>query len=65
VPERHDMHTVVLRTEAASSPPMQWSRIGTSALLQAVASLDLLLVEEWMSGGRAFVALRSTGEAQR
>jgi hypothetical protein len=36
---------------------MQWSRIGTSVLLQAVASLDLLLVEEWMSGGRAFVAL--------
>jgi len=25
----------------------------------------LLLVEEWMSGGRAFVALRSMGEAQR
>jgi hypothetical protein len=64
VPERHDVHTVVLRTEAATSPPMEWSRIGTSALLQAVASLDLLLVEEWMSGGRAFVALRSMGDAQ-
>jgi hypothetical protein len=44
---------------------MEWSRIGTSALLHAVASLDLLLVEEWMSGGRAFVALRSMGEAHR
>jgi SAM-dependent methyltransferase len=65
LPERHDVHTVVLRTEAATSPPMEWSRIGTSALLQAVASLDLLLVEEWMSGGRAFVALRSMSEAQR
>jgi hypothetical protein len=41
---------------------MEWSRIGTTALLQAVASLDLLLVEEWMSGGRAFVALRSMGD---
>jgi hypothetical protein len=62
LPERHDVHTVVLRTEVATSPPMEWSRIGTSALLQAVASLDLLLVEEWMSGGRAFVALRSMGD---
>jgi glycosyltransferase A (GT-A) superfamily protein (DUF2064 family)/SAM-dependent methyltransferase len=64
VPERHDVYTVVLRTEFATSPPVAWSRIGTSALVRAARSLDLLLVEEWTSGGRAFVALRSMSEAR-
>ena len=65
VSERHDVHTVILRTQFATSPPLAWSRIGTSALVQAARSLDLLLVEEWTSGGRAFVALRSMGEPRR
>jgi glycosyltransferase A (GT-A) superfamily protein (DUF2064 family) len=56
---RHESHTVVLRTKDATSVALPWSRIGATALLQAVGSLDLLLVEEWTAGERAFVALRS------
>jgi glycosyltransferase A (GT-A) superfamily protein (DUF2064 family)/SAM-dependent methyltransferase len=59
VAERHEVHTVVLRTQQAVSPPLPWSSIGAAALVEAATSLDLLLVEEWTSGGRAFVALRS------
>jgi len=65
VPGRHEVHTVVLRTQRVTSPPLTWSRIGASALLEVAASLDLLLVEEWSSGKRAFVALRSTVDAMR
>jgi hypothetical protein len=56
---RHESHTVVLRTENATSVALPWSRIGADALLQAAKSLDLLLVEEWTAGERVFVALRS------
>jgi glycosyltransferase A (GT-A) superfamily protein (DUF2064 family)/SAM-dependent methyltransferase len=59
VSERHEVHSVVLNTEHATSPPLAWSRIGTSALIKLAKSLDLLLLEEWTSGDRAFVALRS------
>jgi len=59
------VHTVVLRTQRATSRPMTWSRIGASALLEVATSLDLLLVEEWTGGERAFVALRSTNDAIR
>jgi hypothetical protein len=41
---------------------LAWSRIGTSALVKLAKSLDLLLLEEWTSGDRAFVALRSLYE---
>ena len=61
VPERHEVHSIVLRTQLATSPPLPWSRIGTTALIEVAKSLDLLLMEEWTSGGRAFVALRSMG----
>jgi hypothetical protein len=44
---------------------MRWSRVGASALLEVATSLDLLLVEEWTSGERAFVALRSMTDAIR
>ena len=57
--ERHESRTVVLRTEDATSVALPWSRIGAAALLQAAEPLDLLLVEEWTAGVRAFVALRS------
>ena len=62
---RHQVHTMVLRTPFASSSPIAWSRIGVSALLQVAASLDLLPVEEWMSGERAFVSLRSISGSSR
>jgi hypothetical protein len=59
MPERYEVHSVVLRTRLATSAPLPWSRIGAAALTRIAESLDLLLVEEWTSGGRAFVALRS------
>jgi hypothetical protein len=59
LPDRHEVHSIVLRTKHTTSPPLSWSRIGTSALIEVAKSLDLLLMEEWTSGGRAFVALRS------
>jgi glycosyltransferase A (GT-A) superfamily protein (DUF2064 family) len=65
VPGRHEVHTVVLRSQHATSQPLAWSRIGAAALMQAVKWLDLLLVEEWASDGRAFVALRSMGSSRR
>lgn len=57
-PERHEVHQVVLRTAAVASVPMAWSRVGAAALTRLAASLDLVLHEEWVAGGRAFVALR-------
>jgi glycosyltransferase A (GT-A) superfamily protein (DUF2064 family)/SAM-dependent methyltransferase len=59
---RHESHTVVLRTEDATSVALRWSRIGAAALLEAAKSLDLLLVEEWTAGERVFVALRSMSD---
>ena len=59
VAARHENRTVVLRTDDATSVALPWSRVGAAALLEAANSLDLLLVEEWMAGERAFVALRS------
>jgi SAM-dependent methyltransferase len=59
ISQRHEVHSVVLRTQRAASAPLPWSRIGAAALMQVAKSLDLLHVEEWTSRGRAFVALRS------
>ena len=59
VAARHENRTVVLRTDDATSVALPWSRVGAAALLEAANSLDLLLVEEWTAGERAFVALRS------
>ena len=58
IPERHEVFQVVLRTQRTASRPLVWSRLGATALMQIAKSLDLLLVEEWTSGDRAFVALR-------
>jgi glycosyltransferase A (GT-A) superfamily protein (DUF2064 family)/SAM-dependent methyltransferase len=65
MPNRHEVHDVVLRTQRAVSRPLPWSRIGAAALMQLAQSLDLLLVEEWTSGDRAFVALRSMSGIRR
>lgn len=57
-PERHEVHQVVLRAPGVSSVPIAWSRVGATALMRLAVSLDLVLNEEWVAGGRAFVALR-------
>jgi glycosyltransferase A (GT-A) superfamily protein (DUF2064 family) len=59
LPDRHEVHSVVLQAEEVASAPLPWARIGAAALVRVATSLDLLLVEEWSSGDRAFVALRS------
>jgi glycosyltransferase A (GT-A) superfamily protein (DUF2064 family)/SAM-dependent methyltransferase len=64
-PERYEVHSVVLRTRLAASAPLPWSRIGAAALIRIARSLDLLLVEEWTSSDRAFVALRSMNGIRR
>lgn len=61
VRERDEIHQVVLRTSQAAAPPMAWSCVGAAALTRVAATLDLLLQEEWTSGDRAFVTLRSVG----
>jgi glycosyltransferase A (GT-A) superfamily protein (DUF2064 family)/SAM-dependent methyltransferase len=65
LPQRHEVHSVVLQTEEVASAPMPWARIGAAALVRVATSLDLLLVEEWSSGNRAFVALRSMNRIRR
>jgi len=65
VPDRHEVHSVVLQTRDVASAPLPWARIGAAALMQVATSLDLLLVEEWISGDRAFVALRSLNRIRR
>lgn len=65
VPERHEVHSVVLQIRDVVSAPLPWARIGAAALMQVATSLDLLLVEEWSSGDRAFVALRSMNGIRR
>jgi glycosyltransferase A (GT-A) superfamily protein (DUF2064 family)/SAM-dependent methyltransferase len=61
IAKRHEVHTVVLRTQHATSQPLRWARIGTEALIEVAQSLDLVLLEEWKGGDRSFVALRSMG----
>lgn len=58
-PERHDVHDIELRSEHTSPVALAWSRIGVRALQRVGAGLNLWAEEEWRSGSRAFVALRS------
>lgn len=57
-PERDEVHQVVLQAPGVSSVPMAWSRVGSAAVMRLAATLDLVLHEEWVAGGRSFVALR-------
>ena len=57
-PERDEVHQVVLRAPGVSSTPMAWSQVGAAALMRLASALDLVLHEEWIADGRAFVALR-------
>lgn len=58
-PDRHEVSQVVLRTASATSEPIPWSSVGASALGTLAAGLGLTLQEEWSSGGRSFVSLRT------
>jgi hypothetical protein len=56
--ERHEVHDLVLLTSGVRSIPMAWSRVGAATLTRLGSELDMVLAEEWVAGGRSFVALR-------
>ena len=57
-PDRHERFDVTLRSGGVASAPMPWVRIGSRALRDTAATVDLLVEEEWSSDRRSFVALR-------
>jgi hypothetical protein len=58
-PERCDRYDLVLTDTHRFSEPMAWASTGIRALQRIAATLDLIVVEEWQAGGRAFVSLRT------
>ncbi len=58
VPDRHEVHQVVLTSGGMTSQPLPWGRVGARALVRVAIGLDLLVAEEWSAGGRVFVTLR-------
>lgn len=60
LPERDEVHQVVLASEGVSSTPLPWGRVGARTLAAVAAGLDLLVAEEWSAGGRVFVTLRKS-----
>jgi len=58
-PERCDRYDLVLTDRHRCSEPMAWSSLGIRSLQRIAATLDLIVVEEWQAGGRAFVSLRT------
>jgi glycosyltransferase A (GT-A) superfamily protein (DUF2064 family)/SAM-dependent methyltransferase len=59
-PDRNDTRSVRLRSQRAESVPFAWAAVGTRSLQRAAGPLDLLVVEEWHTGGRDFIALRTS-----
>ncbi len=60
-PERADRAELVLAGSANRSAELPWSRIGLRRVQSVAVGLDLIMVEEWRAGGRAFVSLRTVG----
>jgi SAM-dependent methyltransferase len=60
-PERADRAELVLAGAANRSAELPWSRIGLRRVQCVAGALDLIMVEEWRAGGRAFVTLRTAG----
>jgi rSAM/selenodomain-associated transferase 1 len=58
-PDRDDRYDLVLTDAQRCSEPMAWVSLGIRSLQGIAATLDLILVEEWQAGGRAFVSLRT------
>jgi len=57
VDERVLVHVADAR--GATGSPFPWARVGTSALLRHAGRAGLRTVDQWTSGGRCFVSLRS------
>jgi glycosyltransferase A (GT-A) superfamily protein (DUF2064 family) len=59
-PTWHQTRRVRLTADRARySAELTWTRTGAAAVRRLAALLDLLVVEEWTAGGRAFLSLRS------
>jgi glycosyltransferase A (GT-A) superfamily protein (DUF2064 family)/SAM-dependent methyltransferase len=59
-PAWHQTRRVRLTAEGAGcSAELTWTRTGAAAVRRLARSLDLLVVEEWTAGSRAFLSLQS------
>ncbi|MET7914519.1 class I SAM-dependent methyltransferase [Streptomyces avermitilis] len=53
------VHVHVTDARATAGDPFPWARLGTPALLQHAARAGWHATDQWSTGGRSFVALRS------
>jgi hypothetical protein len=59
-PTWHQTRRIRLTADRAQySAELAWTRTGIAAVRRLAAPLDLLVVEEWTVGGRAFLSLQS------
>lgn len=55
----HEVHAVRMSSDGRGSALLPWSRIGVRGLQEVALRCGLLVAEEWSSGSRTFLALRS------
>jgi SAM-dependent methyltransferase len=60
VDERVSVH--VTNARGATGSPFPWARLGTPALLRHARRAGWRTIDQWVTDGRSFVALRSQGE---
>ena len=59
-PAWHQTRRVRLTADGSGyGAELTWTRAGAAAVRRLAGSLDLLVVEEWLAGNRAFLAIRS------
>jgi glycosyltransferase A (GT-A) superfamily protein (DUF2064 family)/SAM-dependent methyltransferase len=59
-PDWHQTRRVRLTSQTSgSNAELTWTRTGSATVRRQAGPLDLLVVEEWSAGGRAFLSLQS------
>jgi hypothetical protein len=59
-PSWHQTRRVRLTAQTSgSNAELTWTRTGSATVRRQAGPLDLLVVEEWSAGGRAFLSLQS------
>jgi SAM-dependent methyltransferase len=58
-PDCDETFELVLAEGAHFCPPTPWTSLGLHPILRLAPRLDLIVVEEWCAGGRAFVSMRT------
>jgi rSAM/selenodomain-associated transferase 1 len=58
-PASEETYQLVLSDQRHHSAPTPWVSIGLGGIQRIAARLDLIIVEEWRAGDRAFVSLRT------